>query len=88
MYKILLVLTLIIILLSTFEIEAGIENSEYIARVAPEIIKWAHKYHSINFAKEDKNHHWFFIRDDKHCSLFTKDFLIWYGRGELNYGNN
>jgi len=50
--------------------------------VAPEIIKYAHKYHHINFSEEDKNHHWFFIRDGKKCSLFTKAFLKWYGRGK------
>jgi hypothetical protein len=48
---------------------------EWIARLAPEIIKQAHKYHGILVSYEDSKGH-FFVRDAVRCELFTEAFLM------------
>ncbi len=48
---------------------------EWIARLAPEIIKQAHKYHGILVSHEDSKGH-FFVRDGIRCKLFTEAFLM------------
>lgn len=47
---------------------------DLICRVAPEIIKRAHKYHGILVSYEDSKGH-FFLRDGVRCKLITNDFL-------------
>ena len=47
---------------------------EWVARLAPEIIKRAHKYHGILVSYEDSKGH-FFLRDGVRCKLITNDFL-------------
>ena len=50
------------------------EESELICRVAPDIIKRAHKYHGIDTSimVDGKLYFW---RDGKRCKLFTEGFL-------------
>lgn len=74
---------LIFIFLSTVlsYTDAEVIDIDFIGGKAPDIITKAHRYHNILFSQEDKNRHWYFIRDQK-CSLFTKDFLSYYKRGK------
>ena len=48
---------------------------EWVARLAPEIIKRAHKYHGINESVMDSEGRLYFWRDGKRCNLFTEGFL-------------
>lgn len=51
------------------------EEGELICRVAPDIIKRAHRYHGIDTSVMDSEGRLYFWRDGERCSLFTNDFL-------------
>lgn len=51
---------------------------EGIARLAPEIIKRAHRYHGISISEEDVRGNCYFYRDGVRCKLLTDAFLASY----------
>lgn len=51
------------------------DNGGLIARVAPDIIKKAHRYHGISESIMGSEGRLYFWRDGKKCKLFTNDFL-------------
>ena len=77
MKAVILVFALILALTVTSHQEP--EEAELIARVAPDIIKRAHRYHGIGESIMDSNGRLYFWRDGKRCQLFSNDFL---GKGE------
>ena len=69
------ILTLLLILALPVASHQEPEEGEMIARVAPEIIKRAHRYHGIQVSVMDSKGRFYFWRDGKRCKLFTEDFL-------------
>ena len=51
------------------------EAGDLIARVAPDIIKQAHRYHGIDTSIMDSDGRLYFYRGGKKCKLFTEGFL-------------
>lgn len=62
-----------LVLMATGDLSSS-DYPELIARVAPDIIKKAHRYHGIDTSIMDDGRLYFW-RDGKKCKLFTNDFL-------------
>lgn len=48
------------------------------ARLAPDIIKQAHRYHGILVSEQDVRGNCWFYRDGVRCRLLSEAFLTWY----------
>ena len=69
------ILTLLLILALPVTSHQEPEEAELICRVAPDIIKRAHRYHGILYSEQGQDGQWVFVRDGWRCKLFTEDFL-------------
>lgn len=83
MHKALIAATVLTLLIS-----ASVDPAtppEGTARLAPDIIKQAHRYHGILISEEDAKGY-FFVRDGVRCRLLTDAFLASY-RGNVRAGS-
>ena len=76
MKKLIIAFVLILLLASTVDTAAP---PDWTARLAPHIIKQAHRYHGILISEEDAKGH-FFVRDGVRCRLLSDAFLAWVER--------
>jgi len=65
---------IVLVLLSATTLEPATQP-DYIARLAPEIVARAHRFHGILVSYEDSEGA-YFVRDGVRCRLFTEAFLI------------
>jgi hypothetical protein len=72
------VAALVLIFLAASNVDPALPP-EGTARLAPDIIKRAHRYHGILVSEEDVRGH-FFIRDGVRCRLLSDTFLAWFER--------
>ena len=76
--------TLIAAIVLTLFIASNVDPAtppEWTARLAPDIIKQAHRYHGILISEQDVRGNCWFYRDGVRCKLLTDAFLASY-RGE------
>lgn len=69
------ILTAIALILIAVSDLSSSDYPDLIARVAPDIIKLAHRYHGIDASIMDEEGRLYFWRDGKRCKLFTNNFL-------------